>query len=272
MKRLAYVIAFSIVGLLACKTKKSPEANATSPSESAVATPPAPPPSPLTAEEVERALYVLGNRLEQATPTGKLNLSEKELAEVVRGINDSAAGKAGDLNLESFGPKVDALIRQRSKALAEKSKAVGDAFRPKFAKGQGVETLPSGVLIQIEKAGEGKSPSADDIVTVHYRGTLVDGTEFDSSYKRKSPATFSLRGVIACWTEGLQKMKVGGKAKLVCPPETAYRESGNQAIPGNATILFDVELLDVKSQPTAAPAAPGPGSPPNSGGTPNPAN
>ena len=108
------------------------------------------------------------------------------------------------------------------------------------------ETLPSGVTVQHIKVGEGASPKASDTVTVHYRGTLENGKEFDSSYARNSPASFPLSRVIPCWTEGVQKLKVGGKAKLVCPPKTAYGERGaGNAVPPNATLNFEVELLSI---------------------------
>jgi len=108
------------------------------------------------------------------------------------------------------------------------------------------ETLPSGVTVQHIKVGEGASPKASDTVTVHYRGTLENGKEFDSSYARNSPASFPLSRVIPCWTEGVQKLKVGGKAKLVCPPKTAYGERGaGSAVPPNATLNFEVELLSI---------------------------
>jgi len=94
--------------------------------------------------------------------------------------------------------------------------------------------------------GSGASPTAADAVRVHYRGTLMDGTEFDSSYKRGQPATFPLNRVIPCWTQGVQRMKVGGKAELVCPPELAYGERGaGGTIPPNATLRFEIELLDI---------------------------
>ena len=96
------------------------------------------------------------------------------------------------------------------------------------------------------KAGSGASPSASDVVKVHYRGTLVDGTEFDSSYKRNEPATFPLNRVIPCWTEGVQKMKVGGKSQLVCPAGIAYGDRGSPpVIPGGATLIFEIELLGI---------------------------
>ncbi len=109
------------------------------------------------------------------------------------------------------------------------------------------ELLPSGVKITHLSNGSGASPKASDSVKVHYRGTLADGKEFDSSYKRNAPATFPLGRVIPCWTQGLQKMKVGGKAQLVCPPATAYGEKGAAgAVPPNATLTFEVELLAIE--------------------------
>ncbi|MFT7115136.1 MAG: FKBP-type peptidyl-prolyl cis-trans isomerase FkpA [Rhodoferax sp.] len=109
------------------------------------------------------------------------------------------------------------------------------------------ETLPSGVKILHTQDGTGANPKASDSVKVHYRGTLADGTEFDSSYKRGAPATFPLSRVVPCWTEGMQKIKVGGKATLTCPPATAYgsRGAGN-AVPPNATLTFEVELLAIE--------------------------
>lgn len=109
------------------------------------------------------------------------------------------------------------------------------------------ETLPSGVKITHKTVGSGANPSASDAVKVHYRGTLADGTEFDSSYKRNAPATFPLNRVIPCWTTGMQKMKVGGKATLTCPPATAYGDRGaGGAVPPNATLTFEVELLAIE--------------------------
>ena len=110
--------------------------------------------------------------------------------------------------------------------------------------------LPSGLVYESLKDGNGASPAATDVVRVHYRGTLADGgTEFDSSYKRGEPAEFPLNRVIPCWTEGLQKMKVGGKAKLTCPPAIAYGARGaGGVIPPNATLNFEVELLGIKGK------------------------
>lgn len=109
-----------------------------------------------------------------------------------------------------------------------------------------VETLPSGVQVEHLKVGTGATPGPTSMVTVHYRGTLRDGTEFDSSFKRNQPASFGLHQVIACWTQGVQKMKVGGTVKLTCPPETAYGSRAVGPIPPNSVLNFEVQLLDVK--------------------------
>lgn len=107
------------------------------------------------------------------------------------------------------------------------------------------EVLPSGISIEHLKTGDGRSPQASDTVTVHYRGTLENGKEFDSSYARKAPASFPLSRVIPCWTEGVQKMKVGGKAKLICPPKTAYGDRAPGGIPPNSTLNFEVDLISI---------------------------
>lgn len=116
-----------------------------------------------------------------------------------------------------------------------------------YASAAGTETLPSGVKVAHTTVGTGASPKATDTVQVHYRGTLANGKEFDSSYKRGAPATFPLNRVVPCWTEGVQKMKVGGKATLTCPPATAYGDRGaGGAVPPNATLTFEIELLAIE--------------------------
>jgi FKBP-type peptidyl-prolyl cis-trans isomerase FkpA len=120
------------------------------------------------------------------------------------------------------------------------------AYLDKAAAEPGAIRTDSGLVYRELRAGSGGSPKASDTVTVHYRGTLVDGTEFDSSYKRNEPAQFPLSQVIPCWTEGVQKMKVGGKSELVCPASIAYGDRGSPpTIPGGATLIFEVELLKI---------------------------
>jgi FKBP-type peptidyl-prolyl cis-trans isomerase FkpA len=126
------------------------------------------------------------------------------------------------------------------------SAASSQAYLAKAAAEPGAVKTASGLVYKELKAGTGASPKASDMVTVNYKGTLIDGTEFDSSYKRNEPATFSLSGVIPCWTEGVQMMKVGGKSQLVCPASIAYEERGSPpVIPGGATLIFEVELLKI---------------------------
>ncbi|SAL52137.1 FKBP-type peptidyl-prolyl cis-trans isomerase [Caballeronia humi] len=114
-----------------------------------------------------------------------------------------------------------------------------------FAATGATEKLPSGVVVQHITQGTGPQPTADDVVRVNYRGTLANGTEFDSSDKHGGPATFPLGRVIPCWTQGVQKIKVGGKAKLTCPAATAYGEKGVGAIPPNSDLTFEIELLGI---------------------------
>ena len=138
---------------------------------------------------------------------------------------------------------------ESAKPATEKAAPAADSkeFLAKIDADKSVQKKPSGLRIKMVKEGEGASPAATDTVQVHYRGTLIEGKEFDSSYKRDMPAKFPLNGVIPCWTEGLQLMKPGGKATLYCPSEIAYGERGSPpVIPPGATLVFDVELLSVE--------------------------
>jgi FKBP-type peptidyl-prolyl cis-trans isomerase FkpA len=127
--------------------------------------------------------------------------------------------------------------------------AEAKAYREKAAAVPGAVKTSSGLIYRELRAGSGASPSASDTVKVHYRGTLINGTEFDSSYKRNEPAEFPLNRVIPCWTEGVQRMKIGGKSQLVCPSAIAYGESGSPpVIPGGATLVFEIELLGISGR------------------------
>jgi FKBP-type peptidyl-prolyl cis-trans isomerase FkpA len=163
---------------------------------------------------------------------------------VKRALTDAAAGKPA-VELSEWGPKIQPLATSRSAAVAVKEKAASAAYLAKCAAEPGAVKTDSGLVYREVKAGTGASPKATDTVKVHYRGTLVNGTEFDSSYKRNEPAQFPLNGVIKCWTEGVQRMKVGGKSTLVCPSDLAYGDQGRPSIPGGATLTFDIELLDI---------------------------
>jgi FKBP-type peptidyl-prolyl cis-trans isomerase FkpA len=198
-------------------------------------------PPPLTTDD-EKTVYALGLMMGQSI--APFNLSPAELEIVKRALTDSAGGKPA-LELSEWGPKIQPLANSRAKVVAEKQKALSAAFLAKAAAEPGAIKTDSGLVFREVRAGQGASPKATDTVKVHYRGTLVNGTEFDSSYKRNEPAQFPLNGVIKCWTEGVQRMKVGGKAVLVCPAELAYGEQGRPSIPGGAALIFEIELLDI---------------------------
>ncbi len=193
----------------------------------------------------EKTLYALG--LMMGRSVGVFNLTKAEVEIVKRGFTDSVLKNKPQVELEQFGPKVDALAKTRGAQKAEAEKGKSKEFLDKAAKEKGAQKTASGLIYSDIKAGSGASPKPSDTVKVHYKGTLVDGTEFDSSYKRNEPAEFPLGNVIPCWTEGMQKMKVGGKAKLICPSTIAYGDQGRPGIPGGATLVFEVELLDVKA-------------------------
>jgi FKBP-type peptidyl-prolyl cis-trans isomerase len=194
-----------------------------------------------------KALRAIG--LSIAKQLEVLALSGAELEQVLNAVREGVAGKA------SFDPAtmqapIQELFRARTTAAAEKAAAeaarAGPAFLEKAARAPGAERTASGLVFSSLAPGTGASPSATDTVKVHYRGTLTDGQEFDSSLSRGQPAEFPLNRVIACWTEGVQKMKVGGKARLVCPPSIAYGERGSPPrVPGNAVLVFEVELLEI---------------------------
>lgn len=183
-----------------------------------------------------------------------------------RGIKDGESGGATLLTpqqaqetLAAFKQEFSAKQQQKKMELAIKNKADGEAFLATNKNSPGVVTLPDGLQYQVITSGTGATPTAADTVTVNYRGTLLDGTEFDSSYKRGQPAQFPVGAVIHGWTEALQKMNVGSKWKLFIPAELAYGENGRPGIPPNAVLIFDVELLATKSpppQPAAVTAPP----------------
>jgi FKBP-type peptidyl-prolyl cis-trans isomerase FkpA len=271
MKRfVSSVLATAALGtLLGCpdKTPPPPPPPATPTAVKPAELPKPPPPPPLSDEDKQKALYGFGVLLAQRTPVAQLSLTDTELKKVVEAVKDVVGGKTPSVKMEEFGPKVDILIAQRQEEHATAEKKKGEEYLAKAAKEKGAQKLPSGLVLTTLKAGDGKTPAATDTVSVNYRGTLLDGTEFDSSYKRNAPATFPLNGVIKCWTEGVQKMKVGGKAKLVCPSDIAYGDRGAPpSIPGAATLIFEVELLEIKAPaptPQMPPPAPKGATPPN---------
>jgi FKBP-type peptidyl-prolyl cis-trans isomerase FklB len=171
-------------------------------------------------------------------------LSKQEVKQILNAFRKERIAKMQEARKQQESP---AKMQKARKQQAKKNMAQGEAFLAKNAKKEGVVTLPSGLQYKVTRPGTGDTPKSTDKVTTHYRGTLIDGTEFDSSYARGEPATFPVNGVIAGWTEALLLMKVDAKWQLFIPSELAYGERGaGRQIGPNATLIFDIELLSIK--------------------------
>ncbi len=194
--------------------------------------------------EEQKVIYAIGLAVSRSLVP--FSLTDPELELVKAGIADGVRGNDQKVDLQAYGPKIQELQKARQSVAAAGEKKVGQAFLDKAAAEKGATKTASGLIITTIKPGNGTAPKATDKVKVHYTGTLIDGTVFDSSVQRNEPATFQLNGVIPCWTEGVQLMKVGGKSKLVCPAALAYGDRGAPPkIKPGATLVFDVELLEI---------------------------
>ena len=203
--------------------------------------------APEPTSDDQKTLYALGLAISQSL--GSFTLSEAELELVKSGLTDGVLKRQPKVDLQAFGPKIQQLQQSRSAAASEVEKKAGAAFLTKVAAEPGAKKTESGAILITIKEAKGANPKSTDTVKVHYHGTLIDGTVFDSSVKRGEPATFGLNQVIKCWTEGVQQIKVGGKSKLVCPSNLAYGDKGAPPVikPG-ATLVFEVELLEIVNQ------------------------
>jgi FKBP-type peptidyl-prolyl cis-trans isomerase FkpA len=210
--------------------------------------------------EEQKAFYSLGVNINKQLSV--FDMSPEELKYVQKGMTDASAGTKLAAEPEANMKKLSELAKARMARTTEKQKALAKPFLEKAAAEKGAQKTASGLIYKETKPGTGVQPKATDVVKVHYTGTLADGKEFDSSVKRGQPVEFPLGQVLPCWAEGVGMMKVGGKAKLVCPSEIAYGDNGRPPIiPGGATLVFEVELLDVKvgaATPPEAPPAPAP--------------
>lgn len=207
-------------------------------------------------DENQQVAYALGasigryidNSLQQQNELG-INLDKKIL---LQGFQDVLAdkGKLSDeeisKTLEAFTIQVKEAEKKQIAKIAGENGAKGKAFRDDFAKKPGVKKTASGLLYRVELAGSGSAPKDDDTVVVNYKGTLIDGKEFDNSYQRNEPLSFRVDRTIQGWIEGLKYIRKGGKIELVIPPDLAYGETGRPGIPPNSTLMFQVELLDIK--------------------------
>ena len=193
--------------------------------------------------EDQKTLYALGLLLGRNIKPFALKPEELEI--VKKGLSDAVTDAKPQVELETYGPKVNELAQKRASAGADEAKKKGQEFADNVAKQKDATKTASGVVIRTITPGSGESPSATDVVKVHYEGKLIDGTVFDSSIKRGQPVEFPLNGVVPCWTEAVQKMKKGEKAQIVCPSAAAYGDRGSPPnIPPGATLSFEVELID----------------------------
>lgn len=203
----------------------------------------------------DRTSYAFGVNLVAVARRNGIDMNEEYL---IRGVRDALRGKTLAMTddeirgaLQEHQKQLAAKRQAEATVLASKNKEEGEAFLAENTKRDGVVTLASGLQYQILEEGSGAVPKDTDRVKVHYRGALLDGKEFDSSYSRGSPATFPVRGLIAGWTEALQLMPVGSKWKLWVPSRLAYGENGQGAIGPNATLVFEVELLGIEGGPAS---------------------
>lgn len=204
--------------------------------------------SPPLDSDMQKASYSIGYSM--AANVRREFGDDVDLAAFQAGVQDQLAGGDSRISEAEANAALQALVAAKQAAQqvkAEENRSVGKDFLAENGKREGVVTLPSGLQYEVLTAADGPKPSATDRVTTHYRGTLIDGTQFDSSYDRGQPATFPLNNVIAGWTEALQLMSPGAKWRLYIPPELAYGERGaGGSIPPNSTLIFDVELIEIQ--------------------------
>jgi FKBP-type peptidyl-prolyl cis-trans isomerase FklB len=215
-------------------------------------------------DQKDKVSYSIGMQIGFNLSRQKVEVNPDVLA---AGIKDAIAGKPQLTpdQVKEIMATFEKDMEQKQKEAGEKNKTEGAKFLEENKKKEGVKTTASGLQYKVLKDGAGAQPKPTDMVSVNYRGTLINGTEFDSSYKRGQPATFPVNGVIKGWSEALQLMKVGSKYQLFIPSNLAYGERAVGAdIGANSTLIFEVELLDVKPPPTPAPAASPRGTPPPS--------
>ncbi|MDD5658101.1 MAG: FKBP-type peptidyl-prolyl cis-trans isomerase [Elusimicrobia bacterium] len=193
--------------------------------------------------EEQKTFYALGLWLSQQVDV--FDLSAADLKYVQLGLRDAVLKQTPKVDARVYGQKLNDIAQARLKRKSDQEKVKAGGFLAKAAKEPGAQAFLSGLIYKELKAGTGASPKAEDTIKAHYHGTLADGTVFDSSVQRGEPLEFSLAGVIKCWQEGIPKMKVGGKAKLVCPADIAYGDRGSGKIPPGAALTFEVELLGI---------------------------
>jgi FKBP-type peptidyl-prolyl cis-trans isomerase FkpA len=202
----------------------------------------------------DKTFYAMGVML--GMNLARLELTDKELSNIFKGVEDAAKGKKPEIEIAEYQPKIQEVFKARMEKVAKKQVEDGQKYLENFLKNSKAKKTESGLAYEIITEGTGKMPKSTDEVEVHYHGTLIDGTVFDSSVDRKQKISFPLDRVIKGWTEGLQLIKEGGKVKLVIPPDLAYGEAGAPPkIPGGATLVFEVELFRIIDKAAEAKAA-----------------
>ena len=258
--KLTRILTTSVLALgLSAARAQEVKLNIPGQTPAASAAAPAAPAAPTftDAQLVEEFGWFMGKRIGLT----ELEFTPDEVAALIKGIASAAGGKDSPYTLEQIGPKMDEFMQKKQGAylakVKQKTLAESAAYFTKLKENKNVVELPSGLRYEIVKPGEGAFPKATDTVKVHYTGTLVDGKVFDSSVQRGEPAEFPLNGVIPGWTEGIQKINKGGKIKLYIPSSLGYGDTPPEGgpIPPGATLVFDVELLEIKAPAPAAPAA-----------------
>lgn len=197
--------------------------------------------------DMQKASYAIGQQLGQNFKGQNIEVDPDVLAASLKDVLEGKEAKMKPDEMQAAIQKLQENMRKKSTEEGEKNKKDGLAFLDKNKSEKDVKTTSSGLQYIVMKEGEGKSPALTDSVVAHYKGTLIDGKEFDSSYTRGQPAEFPVSGVIKGWTEALQMMKKGGKMKLFIPPDLAYGEIPRPGIPANSVLVFEVELMDIKT-------------------------
>ena len=235
--KLILIVGLVIIATAVLSQGESQEAEAPAEGEAAI--------------DEEKTLYALG--LAMAQNLNAFSLTPEELATVTDGLRDGVLGNEPKIDFAAYRGKIQTLAMQRRQAAVAVEKQASMTYLEEAAATEGAQKTESGLIYTELVAGTGEQPTAKDRVKVHYHGTLRDGTVFDSSVERGSPAEFGLGQVVKCWTEGVQMMKVGGKAKLVCPADIAYGDRGRPPlIAGGAALTFEVELLEIVKPETPA--------------------
>jgi FKBP-type peptidyl-prolyl cis-trans isomerase FkpA/FKBP-type peptidyl-prolyl cis-trans isomerase FklB len=194
--------------------------------------------------DIKKASYAIGQQIGGNLKQQNIDFDSDALAQALK---DASAGKneMSKEDMQAAMMKLQEMAMKKQSEVADTNAKAGKEFLEKNKSAAGIKTTASGLQYIMEKEGTGASPKKEDVVKVHYKGTLTNGEQFDSSYDRGQPAEFPVGGVIPGWTEALQLMKVGGKAKLFIPPELAYGPSGRPGIPPNSVLVFEVELMDI---------------------------